>query len=116
MKVPSKITIPVKILNGKFASNLNQIKDIVTAHEGCLIYITFHKRRNKRSNNQNSYYWVVIVTIFQNCIKEEWGELWSTDKVHEFLKTNCNYEELINEDTGEVVRRTKSTTENDTVD
>jgi len=116
MKIPSKITVPVKILNGKFASNINQIKDICNAHEGCLIHITFHKRRNTRSNNQNGYYWSCIVPIMQNCIKEEWGELQPLEQVHEFLKTNCNFEELINEDTGEVVRRTKSTTENTTVD
>lgn len=116
MKVPSKITVPIKILNGKFASNLNQVRDICTAHEGCLIHVTFHKRKNTRSLNQNSYYWAVIIPIIQNCIKEEWGELWTLDKTHDFLKNNCNFEELINEDTGEVVRRVKSTTENSTVE
>jgi len=116
MKVPSKITIPIWIKNGQFSSNLPIVKNILEAHNGSLLQITFHKKRNKRSNNQNAYYWTVIVSIFQNCIKEEWQEIWSTTKVHELLKTNCNYEELINEETGQVVRRTKSTTENTTTD
>lgn len=114
MKVASTIKIPVKISNGKFASNLNTIGDILKHYEGCTIDITFKKRSNKRSNHQNSYYFGVIVTIMRNCIKEEWGEIWSLNETHEFLKANCNFEEKINEDTGEVLRKTKSTTENDT--
>lgn len=114
MSVAKKIKIPVKILNGRFASNLNTIKDIFTHYEGHTIDITFQKRTNKRSNKQNAYYWSVIVVVMRNCIRTEWGDLWSLQEVHEFLKNNCNYEELINEETGEVIRRVKSTTENDT--
>lgn len=55
-----------------------------------------------------------MIPIFQNAIKEEWGEIWNLEDLHEFLKTNCNYVELVNEDTGEVVRKTKSTTDNST--
>lgn len=116
MKIPSKITLPVLIKGGKFKSNLNTIGDILAAYEGKTIDITFAKRKNKRTNKQNNYYWGVIVPIFQNCFREEWGEIWDKMDVHEFLKANCNYEELINEDTGEVLRKTKSTTENSTTD
>ena len=115
MKVASKITLPVLIKGGKFASNLPTINDILKAYEGFTIDITFKKRYNKRSNQQNAYYWKVIVPIFRNCIREEWEEIWSLQETHEFLKANCNYIELINEDTGEVIRKTKSTTENSTV-
>ena len=114
MKIPSKITLAVQINNGKFSSNINIIDDILNAYEGHTIDITFKRRSNKRSNNQNSYYWAVIVPITRNCIKNEWGEIWSLEKAHEFLKNNCNYEEIINEDSGEILRRVKSTTENDT--
>lgn len=116
MKVAKKILLQVKILNGRFASNLPLIKEILEAYEGHTIDVIFKKRTNKRSNRQNRYYWGVIVPIFQNCMKEEWGEIWSVSDVHEFLKTNCNFEEIINEDTGEVLRKTKSTTENSTAD
>lgn len=116
MKIAKSVTIPVQIKNGKFSSNLNTIRDIIKAYEGHTIDITFKKRENKRSNNQNKYYWSVIIPIFNNCIKSEWDEIWSLEETHNFLKSNCNYEELINEDTGEVIRRTKSTTENSTAD
>lgn len=114
MKVASSIKLPVQILNGKFASNLPMIKSIIEHYEGHTIDVIFKKRKNKRSNRQNKYYWAVIVPITQNCLKEEWGEIWSLAEVHEFLKANCNFEELVNEETGEVLRKTKSTTENDT--
>lgn len=116
MKVASSIQIPVKITNGKFASNLNLIKQILEHYEGHTIDVTFKKRSNKRSNQQNKYYFSCIVPIFQNAIKEEWAELWSIERVHEFLLTNCNYEELVNEKTGEVLRRTKRSTENTTTE
>ena len=116
MKVASQIKLTVKIAAGKFASNLPTIRDILNHYEGHTIDVIFKKRTNKRSNNQNSYYWAVIVPVFQNCIKEEWGEIWSINQTHEFLKTNCNYIEYVNEETGEIIRRTKSTTENNTVE
>ena len=114
-KSPNEITLPVLIRNFKFASNLNIISKILIGHEGNTIDVTFKKRRNKRTNNQNAYYWKVIVIIFQNCILEEWGEVWTKQKTHEFLKYNCNFEEKVIEDTGEIIRVVLSTTENDTV-
>lgn len=117
MKVASKITIPVLIKGGKFASNFNRVGEILSAFEGFTIDVTFAKRKNKRSNKQNNYYWGVIVPIFQNCIKEEWGEIWNKDDIHnKLLKTNCNYNEIVNEESGEILRKIKSTTENDTKD
>lgn len=115
MKIAKKITIPIQIRNRKFASNLNLISDIVSAYDGMTIDVTFSKRSNKRSNRQNSYYWGCLLPIFQSAIKDSWGELWSIEQMHEFLKTNCNFEELVNEDTGQIIRRIKSTTENSTV-
>ena len=116
MKISSEIKVPVLIKNGKFASNLPLIKEIVNSYEGCTVDVIFKKRKNKRSNNQNAYYWSCIVPIFINCIKEEWGEFWSSEDMHEFLKTNCNYEEVISEDTGLILRKTRSTTDNSTTE
>ena len=115
MKIANSITLPVKVQNGKFVSNTVMINDILTCYNGCVIDVTFKKRTNKRSINQNSYYWSVIIPIIKNCIKVEWEELYSSEDVHNLLKTNCNYKEIINESTGEILRKTKSTTENNTI-
>ena len=45
---------------------------------------------------------------------DEYGEQISTATAHEFLKANFNYKELVNEETGEILRIPKSTTENRT--
>jgi hypothetical protein len=72
--------------------------------------------RKQRSNNQNAYYHGVIVSIWQNILLTEWGDHYSKQETHEFLKYNCNYIEKVNEQTGEIVRMSKSTTENTTTD
>jgi len=116
MKIASTIKLPIKIENGKFASYLPTIKQILESYNGHTIDVTFQKRKNKRSNNQNKYYWSVIVPIVQNCIREEWGELHTLEQVHEFLKHNCLFGEVVNKETGEVLRVVKSTTENSTTE
>ena len=116
MKIAKSITFPVKIENGKFKSNNQLIKDVLECYSGFTIDLTIAKRINKRSKKQNSYYWGVIIPIFINCIRVEWGEIWGVDNMHEFLKTNCNYTEIVNEDTGVILRKLKSTTENNTVE
>lgn len=47
---------------------------------------------------------------------EEWVEIWSIEKTHEYLKMECNYSEKVNEDTGQITRVPRSTTENSTTD
>ena len=116
MKVAKVVTIPVKILNRRFASNTNIIQDILDAYEGHTIDITFKKRFNKRSLKQNNYYWGVIVPIVQGAIKDSWGEIWGINKTHEYLKENFNFKERVNQDTGEVTRIPRSTTENSTLE
>jgi len=112
MKLASQIKLPVIIKDGKFSSNLTVIRDILNHYNGHTIDVIFKKRSNKRSNDQNSYYWAVIVPIFNNSIKEEWGELWSLERTHEFLLSNCNFEEIINEETGEFLRIVRRSQDN----
>lgn len=45
---------------------------------------------------------------------EEWGEIKSKEETHEFLKHNCLFDEVVNEETGQILHKIKSTTENDT--
>lgn len=115
MKIPNVIKFWVKIKDGKFANNTALIGKLLEACEGREIQVIFKQKTNKRTNAQNNYYWGVIVPIFRNAMLEEWGELYSKEEVHEFLKFNCNYKEKVNEDTGEIIRVTISTTENTTI-
>jgi hypothetical protein len=114
MKAPNKIEITTWIKNGKFNTNLDMIKDFCNAWDNCLIHITFHKKSNSKSNKQLGYYFSVIVAIMQNCIKEEWQEIWTKQETHEFLLSNFNYEELVNEETGQILRKVRRSSANNT--
>jgi len=107
-----KAQVITSISHLKFKRNLNTVLDIIKQFEGMDVLLTFEKPKKKRSNNQNAYLWSVLYPITQQAIKNEWGEVWGIEKVHEFFKIHFNYIEKVNEATGEVVKIPKSTTEN----
>jgi hypothetical protein len=107
----NKITVTTNVENGILKRNRKMILDIIASFEGKIIDITFQKKRKSRSNQQNAYYWGVLLPILQGAIKDSWGEIWSIDKVHELVKNRFCYTEKINEDSGEILQLPKSTTE-----
>lgn len=104
------------VKNGNFSRNLNRIREFLRSVEGKTLTLTMKVSRKERTLNQNNYYWAVIVVIWRQLIQDEWGEFMSTNEVHEFLKYNCNYTEHFDEDSGMVLRVSKSTKENSTVE
>ena len=101
-----------KVINGNITQNRKRIKDVLESFEGKDITLTIQKKRKSRSVPQNAYMWGVIIPLMAYAVKNEWGELWSYEKCHEFFKMRFLFTEKINEDTGEIVRIPKSTTEN----
>ncbi|TDO77636.1 hypothetical protein EV143_104403 [Flavobacterium chryseum] len=123
MATPRKIAVTTEVENGKFVENRNLIVDAIGIYEGKKVTVTIERHYNKRSNKQNRYYWGVIVEHWKNILREEWGDIYLESDVHEFLKTNLSFEEVIDESTGEVainpithetIRKPKSTTKNST--
>ena len=70
--------------------------------------LTIEKKKKKRSNEVNRYWWGVIIPIIHRGMYDLGNEL-TKDEVHEFLKSNFNFTEMVNEQTGEVLRVPKST-------
>ena len=110
-----KIQIKSFVQNGNLKQNRTLIKNAIESFEGKDIMITFEKPKRKRSNPQNNYLWGILYPITQNAIKNEWGEIWSIEKVHDFYKIQFNVIEKVNEETGQVIKLPKSTTENTTI-
>ena len=112
-----KLTTYGNIVNGtlKIAKREQFFQSIAQAKD-CKIKLTVETLYKKRSNEQNAYYWAVIVEFWQDIIHQEWGESKTPNQVHEFLKMNFNTSEVVNEQTGEVLYLPKSTTENSTVE
>jgi len=111
-----KITVISEVRGGKLTRNRNLISDIIQSREGKDIEITFSSPTKKRSIKQNSYYWSVIVPIWQKALKESQGEIFNNEEVNYFLKYNFNGDDIINEDTGEALKFAKSSTANTTND
>lgn len=109
-----KIEVTTSIQNGLFKRNRNIVLDAIKSFNGFDVVLTIAKAKKKRSNNQNAYYWGLLIPLTQNAIKTEWGEIWSKEKTHDFYKLHFNYVEKVNETTSEVIKIPKSTTDNTT--
>jgi hypothetical protein len=111
-----KVELHTSVSNGVFKRNRNLVLQAIKSFEGKEVIIILDKPKKKRSNNQNAYYWSVLVPITQKAISDTWGEVWSIHKTHEYLKENFCFREKVNEDTGQVIKVPKSTTENTTTE
>jgi hypothetical protein len=98
------------------SGNLNisarkKIANLLDHLKGKRIRIRINVVRRQRSNQQNRYYWGVIIAAAQEGIKETWGIEISDTDAHEILKRECNGKDFVNENTGEVIKVGQSTTE-----
>ena len=100
-----------EVKNGSLTRNRNLIKDAIETFEGKQVVIKIEKAKKKRSTQQNRFYYGVIIPIVQNCLKEA-GHVMTNESTHDLIKLKFLKETLfVNETTGEVIERIKSTTE-----
>lgn len=103
--------------NGNLQANVSkQIRTLLKALADSSVVIEISKKRKQRSNNQNKYYWGVVVQEFRQGVLEMWGEHIDSQEAHEYLKLHCNFKEIINEATGEIIKLPISTTESNTLE
>lgn len=104
----------------KFAQNIKLFDD-------CRIKLTVQKLYKKRStktyrddgsegNGQNGYYWTIIVSEFCDGFTQITGEQIINKRAHEILKAKCNFKELVNHKTGEIITIPLSTSNLNTVE
>jgi hypothetical protein len=110
------VEIITEVKNGNFKRNRNEILNAIKQFEGKTIMFKLSILSKKRSLEQNSYYWGVIIPITKNTIYENWGEVWSIQKTHDYLKKEFLFYEKVNLKTGEIKRTPKGTTENTTTE
>ena len=100
-----------EVKNGSLTRNRNLIKDAIATFEGKQIVIKIEKFKKKRSTQQNRFYFGIVIPIVQNCLKEA-GHIMTNESTHDLIKLKFLKETLfVNETTGEVIERIKSTTE-----
>lgn len=110
------VKILSNVLNNKLVKNRNEVVNAINQFNGKDVIISIYLAEKTRSNEQNAYYWGVIITMWQDILKDNWGEYYSKEYTHEFLKYNLNYKENINLNTDVILRVVKSTTQNTTTD
>ena len=79
--------------------------EIMASKEGVYAF-EWSRCREQRTTRQNAYWWGVVVPAIAAGISEAWGERWSAERTHEFLKRKFLTEPVVNRTTGEVVGET----------
>lgn len=100
-----KIEIITSILSNKFKRNRNLVLKAIQHFEGKDVMVTFSKPKKSRSNNQNAYYWGVVINLIQEGLLDATGELRSSNDIHYniLLPLFAPINEIVNNDTGEVL-------------
>jgi len=113
-----KYKIDTKVENDEITEEekLQALDYAIKQFNGKEITISIERKKKKRSEQQNKYYWGVIIKLIQNAIKEQWGEIHEAQEVHELLKINLFYSEIYNNETGEVLKIGKSTAQATTIE
>jgi hypothetical protein len=77
---------PTKVVNGKLpAGVLHSLMDAAAKLDGKAVIISIKEPKRIRSNNQNSYYFGVVVKAVTKMFRDA-GNYVDEDEVHEFLK------------------------------
>ena len=101
------MTIPCHVTNGR-PNNAKKLNEAFKSFEGKDVIVTIEKRKSKRSEQQNKYYLGCVIMDEIDCIRKEWGEIWSKDDMHSFNKIYFFGDEKVIEATGELIKIPKS--------
>jgi len=103
----NKIKINTAVSEGKLTKHRKLIADCLQSFEGKEITITFEKIKNKRSNQQNSYYWGVVIECLRNGLYEATGEYMTANDIHYsiILPKFAPENEIVNKNTGEIITK-----------
>jgi len=101
----SKIEIITSISNGIFKRNRNLVLQAIQSFNDKDVIISFSKPKKSRSNNQNAFYWGVVLPLVQKGLLDATGELRSVDNIHYkiLLPLFAPLNEIVNKDTGECI-------------
>lgn len=91
-----KVVVVSKVYQGKLSGYASEtLRQFVQTLEGKDVEVTVKRKRAKRSDNQNRYYWGVVIPIIHNSFRDL-GHRLNAEEVHFFLKQKFNYQSLVN--------------------
>lgn len=80
------------------------------------VEIVIYPKKKTRSNQQNAYYWSVVVAMMKEGFAKMGHEDVTSENVHDFIKSRFLLKEIVNIDTGEVVNMPTGTSNLSTTD
>lgn len=97
------------IKDGKLFIHRKSIMDgEVAKWPDCDVEIVVSKKKRIRSLSVNKYYWAVVVGMVRDAFQELGNDV-DSQLTHEFLKGRFCSKEIVNENTGEVIKIPMST-------
>lgn len=100
-----KLTYFGKVTDGKLnLRNRKQLAEELKQFEGKDVEITIDRKRSKRSDNQNRYWWMCMTLL-----SEHFG--YSKNEMHEIAKYMFLKAEKVDEKSGEIFEYLRSSTE-----
>jgi hypothetical protein len=110
MPTQTKLETTARCVESKLRTNSrSQVEQFTKLHEGKVLKVTYQVL-NQRSNNQNAYYWGVLVNEVHARLVELGHEI-SLNGTHALLKDRFCYREHVLTDTGEVLKEPLSTSD-----
>lgn len=70
-----------------------KLKEWIEKYKGQQVTISFKLKGKKRSNNQNSFYWGVVVDMIMKRLNDLGHDL-TPEETHDFLKGRFNFKEI----------------------
>ena len=99
--------VVVEKVNGLF--NLDKLYVwFVQALDGIYL-VEVKKVRKPRSNDQNGWLWGCIYPLMLDAMVDAGWEFTNTEQLHEFFKAQMTADEVVNKETGEIVKFPSST-------
>lgn len=84
------INIFTNVKDGKIIYNRELLSASLELFEGKSITITIQESKKQRSNDQNSYYWSVVLPFIVEGIAELQGEPTTSNEIHKQMKRDFN--------------------------
>lgn len=84
-------------------------KETAAAFAGQDVEITIARLRRRRTNDQNDYYWGVVLPRIAEGIEELTGEFWTKEDAHEAMKDRYLSETVSHPDGEFIAKRVRST-------
>lgn len=111
-----KLTYHGRVDGGKLILPGHKIRLEAKVFDGKEIELTIRKKRKRRSDPQNRYYFGVVVEMVRIGLKDMTGEIFNSDEAHDFLKMRFLKRPLADTNGEQIGEKVLSTTKLDTIE